>query len=196
MIKNARTMIWLLAGWGMGAACMACGSSGPSEMGTASADGAAIFDGSLSADGGAQTDAAEATDGTASAEDAALVDGAALADGATQGDAAAQGDGQCLRSQALADAGPMVTACTVGNAFVECTFDGGASCECISDDPTTCAGCGLADAGATCRSMCASNQYAISCGGSSGGSFQAAPSGCVGSASSPEGSEYYCCPCQ
>jgi hypothetical protein len=121
----------------------------------------------------------------------------------------------CAWPANLADAGP--GACRVGRAFVECTYSSGVVCEggagvsfatmaCISDDPTSCSGCGSIAGAATCTSMCAPNEYAVSCGGpphfpSSDGSldgfmYQQAPANCVGVGGTPAGNEYSCCPCE
>jgi hypothetical protein len=177
MTKSALRTSLLLTCVGIGGAGMAC-SAASSETNTAPPDGSAPMDGSRHADGSVRAD------------------GSAGADASGQADGAELGDGACHWPADLGDAGPTVTACSVGRAFVECMYPSGATCECISDDPTTCTGCGLADAAATCQSKCAANQYAVSCGGVPGMTYQTAPTACVGVASSPEGNEYSCCPCQ
>jgi hypothetical protein len=128
--------------------------------------------------------------------------GAPALDSSTRDSAAATQ--ACRWPESLNDAGPGVRACGVGRAFVECTYPSGAGCGCISDDPTSCPGCGPAS-GATCRSRCAPNEYAVSCGGPPAlplpdGSFaslyQDAPDACVGVAGTPAGNLYSCCPCE
>jgi len=123
--------------------------------------------------------------------------------------------GQCPWPASLNDAGP--GACTVGRAFVECSYPSGVVCDgglgasggsgitmlCISDDPTSCSGCASTAGAATCKNRCAANEYAVSCGGppipSPDGSFsddyQAPPHGCVGAGVTPGGSAFSCCPC-
>jgi hypothetical protein len=176
MTKNTMATSLLLTCIAMGGAGIACSSTTSSDVNTVPSDGSAPVDGSGHRDGSAQRNGPEDGGGTA------------------QPDGAELGDGAC--HWPADDAGPNVTACTVGRAFVECMYPSGETCECISDDPTTCAGCGVADAAATCRSKCAANQYAVSCGGVPGMTYQTAPTACVGVASSPEGNEYSCCPCQ
>jgi len=113
---------------------------------------------------------------------------------------AASAAGQCHWPESLNDAGP--GACAVGYAYVDCRFPSGAGCLCISNDPTSCPGCGPGS-GATCENRCASNEYAVSCGGPprllpDGGfaSYQQAPDACVGIAGTPGGNLYSCCPCE
>jgi hypothetical protein len=88
-------------------------------------------------------------------------------------------------------------ACDVALAFVQCTYPSGSGCGCLSNDPTTCPGCGPST-GATCRSVCSANEYAVSCGGPPDPNFvyEDAPDACVGAAVTPFGNEYSCCPCE
>jgi hypothetical protein len=125
--------------------------------------------------------------------------------------------GQCSWPASLYDAGP--GSCTAGRAFVSCSYPVGVTCEgglggavgsggldmgCISDDPTSCAGCTSISGIATCHDMCGPDQYAVSCGGpphfdEDGGSnftYQEAPDGCVGVGATPGGNAYSCCPCE
>jgi hypothetical protein len=115
-------------------------------------------------------------------------------------------------------------ACSVGRAYVECSYPEGFSCAggpggsgggssgggvtqlCISDDPTSCPGCESINGPATCTNKCAPNEYVVSCGGlppfpAAGGPpdvvYQQAPAGCVPVI--PEGTAgnvYSCCPCE
>ena len=107
---------------------------------------------------------------------------------------------ECNYPMSSADAGP--GACTVARALVECTSDepNAATCECLSEDPTTCAFCEQQLKGnVTCVSKCAGNEYAMGCGGppipDGDVHYQDAPSGCAGLGYSPAGSEFVCCPC-
>lgn len=138
------------------------------------------------------------------------------ADGGSPADSATQGPGQCNWPANLNDGGP--GACSVGRAYVECMYPLGVECEggtgasspsgltqgCLSNDPTRCSGCSSTSGTATCKSQCAPDQYAVSCGGPpmfspNGGigfDYQAPPDGCVGIASTPGGNTYSCCPCE
>jgi hypothetical protein len=112
----------------------------------------------------------------------------------------------CAWPANLADAGP--GACRVGRAFVGCTYPSGVICEggtgasfptmaCISDDPTSCSGCGSIAGAATCTNMCAPNEYAVSCGGLDNFEYQQPPATCVRVGGvTPGGSGFYCCPCE
>ena len=123
----------------------------------------------------------------------------------------------CQWPASLNDAGP--GACSVGRAYVKCTYPSGVNCEagggasspegltmlCISDDPTSCSGCGSTAGAATCTDMCAPNEYALSCGGPphfnpDGGvdnfTYEQPPANCVGMGGTPAGNGYYCCPCE
>jgi hypothetical protein len=123
----------------------------------------------------------------------------------------------CHWPASLDDAGP--GACGVGRAYVKCTYPSGVSCEagggasspggltmlCLSDDPTSCAGCVSIAGAATCTDMCAPDEYAVSCGGppqfsNDGGSgdfaYQEPPANCVGVGGTPAGNAYFCCPCE
>jgi hypothetical protein len=124
--------------------------------------------------------------------------------------------GQCSWPTYLDDAGP--GACHVGRAFVQCTYSSGVVCDggpsvyspagldmgCLSEDPTSCAGCVSTSGPATCHDVCPLDQYAVSCGGpplvSPDGSvvtpqYQDPPDACVGVGVTPAGNGYYCCPC-
>jgi hypothetical protein len=124
----------------------------------------------------------------------------------------------CQWPASLNDAGP--GACSVGRAYVKCTYPTGVSCEggegassrqggltmlCISDDLTSCSGCGSTAGTATCTDLCAPNEYGLSCGGpphfnpDGGGdnfTYQEPPANCVGMGGTPAGNGYYCCPCE
>jgi hypothetical protein len=124
--------------------------------------------------------------------------------------------GQCRWPASLDDAGP--GACLVGRAYVQCSYPSGVTCDggegafspegitqlCISNDPASCSGCNSTEGAATCKSVCAPNEYAMSCGGPPRGSpdgnssfeYQEAPDGCVGVGFTPGGNGYYCCPCE
>jgi hypothetical protein len=124
---------------------------------------------------------------------------------------------ECHWPASLNDAGP--GACAVGRAYVSCSYPTGVSCEggggassksgvsmgCISDDPTSCEGCGSTSGAATCKSICAPNEYAVSCGGpphpsNDGGPdefvYQQAPANCRDVGVTPGGNQYSCCPCE
>ena len=129
-------------------------------------------------------------------------DAGAAASGAARKseDAGARDAGQCRWPDSLDDAGP--GACSVGRAYIQCTYPSGAGCACLSDDPTGCPGCGPAS-GAVCTSVCSAGEYAVSCGGpplvladgGAGFDYQSAPSGCRAAGGTPGGNEYSCCPC-
>jgi hypothetical protein len=120
-----------------------------------------------------------------------------------------QTGGQCHWPDSLNDAGP--GACTVGLAYLRCTFESGVGCGatsspgplflgCISNDLTGCPGCDPA-VGGTCENMCGANQYALACGGPPGvpGSmttYQRPPTGCTSMGANPSGAGFYCCPCE
>jgi hypothetical protein len=122
---------------------------------------------------------------------------------------------ECHWPASLNDAGP--GACAVGRAYVSCSYPSGVSCEggagasggvtmlCISDDPNSCQGCGSISGAATCKNMCAPNEYAVSYGGpphfsNDGGPdtfvYQQAPTNCRGVGVTPGGNQYSCCPCE
>jgi hypothetical protein len=142
--------------------------------------------------------------------------GGEAATASTTADASPVTYGPCSWPASLNDGGP--GACTVGRAYVTCSYPVGVTCEgglgasggqggiemgCISDDPTSC-GCTSTSGAATCRNMCAPNEYAVSCGGpphfdedgSSNFAYQETPDGCVGVGATPGGNAYSCCPCQ
>lgn len=133
----------------------------------------------------------------------AAVDSKQVSAGNAQGvsTAGATGDAaECRLPSRSADAG--LGACTVARALVVCTSSapGSGSCECLSDDPTTCAFCREQLTGdVTCLSQCAANEYAVACGGppipDGDVHYEDAPSGCTGLGYSPAGSEFVCCPC-
>ena len=125
--------------------------------------------------------------------------------------------GQCSWPSSLYDGGP--GSCTVGRAYVACSYPVGVTCEggvgasglnggidmgCISDDPTSCAGCTSVSGTATCQDMCGPDKYAIGCGGpphfvEDGAppfTYQEPPDACAFLAVTPAGSTYSCCPCQ
>jgi hypothetical protein len=127
------------------------------------------------------------------------------------------GDSGPCRSAASPSFFPGPGACQLGRAYVACDYPVGASCDgggtlagqggvhmgCISDDPTTC-GCSSIAGSATCRSICADNEYAVRCGGlprhlpDGGGwiAYQEAPDGCATVGVTPGGSNFSCCPCE
>jgi hypothetical protein len=104
---------------------------------------------------------------------------------------------ECGWPVSLDDAGP--GACAVGRAYVNCTGASG-GCLCLSDDPTTCAGCAEQFPGPlTCVSECAANEYAVSCGGPptfDGVTYQDVPANCHLVGATPGGNQYACCPCE
>jgi hypothetical protein len=123
--------------------------------------------------------------------------------------------GQCRWPDTLNDAGPGVRACGVGRVFLECTYPSGVGCTarssgtltelCVSDDPTKCSDCATLPSGATCRNLCGSGEYAVSCGGpplsplpdgEATAVYQDPPQGCVAMGITPAGNTYGCCPCQ
>ena len=157
-------------------------SAGASSGSTSEADDASI---GLAADAGA---------GDASApDDVAPANAIGL-------DASSFDAGQCQWPDSLNDAGP--GACAVARTYVACTYPAGGGCSCLSDDPTSCPECGPST-GATCRSMCGANDYAVSCGGppqpiADGGvgfEYQSVPAACSVLAVTPGGNAYACCPC-
>ena len=108
-------------------------------------------------------------------------------DAATTADAAAVAS--CVMPLATVSAPRGVIACDVERAYVECD-----TCGCLSEDPTTCAGCGAH----TCTNQCQVDEYAIACGGlprRDGTSYAQAPTTCRGVAALPSGTEVFCCPC-
>ncbi len=75
----------------------------------------------------------------------------------------------CRRAASLDDAGPGVVACSVGSMLVQCLYEGGAGCQCVSEDPRGCDldtpnACGSAN-GLACQNLCGTGEYALSCGG-------------------------------
>ena len=90
-----------------------------------------------------------------------------------------------------------IGSCLSAAKFVDCKFDSGAGCGCLSNGPNSCTGCGPDD-GATCVSKCASNQYAVSCGGppSAGVTYDPVPVNCEVVAQTPGGKSYACCSCE
>jgi hypothetical protein len=99
----------------------------------------------------------------------------------------------CHWSSSLeSDAAPGSGLCMVQRAFVVCAGSG----ECLSPDATSCPDVVEGD----CHDECATNQYAVLCGGGpplpNGTSYQDAPDECVAVQGTTYGSEYYCCPCQ
>jgi hypothetical protein len=87
-------------------------------------------------------------------------------------------------------------ACLVARYAVECTNASG-GCSCLSDDPNVCSECPLSKA--SCHSLCAKDEYAISCGGpprfNTTTPYESAPAACRVLASFPSGGVYSCCPC-
>lgn len=158
--------------------------AGPLGKGVGSAGGSGSRDGGLASTSSSRPDAGAPALDTNSQDAAAAVRA-------------------CRWPESLNDAGPGIRACAVGRAYVECSYPSGAGCGCISNDPTTCPGCGPAT-GATCHSQCAANEYAVSCGGPPallpdggiGDPYQDAPAACTVIAGTPAGNSYSCCPCQ
>ncbi len=137
----------------------------------------------------------------------AAIESTSTSAGNAQGAAAgaASSTGECRALANTVDAGS--AACSVARALVECASSDptSGSCECLSDDPTTCAFCRQQLTGeVTCVSKCAANEYAVACGGppiinGDGTSSQgpvSAPPGCGDLGYTPAGSEFACCPCQ
>ena len=117
------------------------------------------------------------------------------------------------------DAGP--GACSVGRLHLECIYPAGVAFDdgstwtspsgpvrdlCLSDDPTICPGAHSIAGPASCQSKCASNQYAMSCGGPprlalDGGGYDPAyyqepPDVCTLATPTPSGMGFWCCPCE
>ncbi len=106
---------------------------------------------------------------------------------------ACSGSGTC--SPPTLRAGDGTTACSTAKAYVTCTDPGGGGCACLSNDPSTCSACGSLS-GLTCHNVCASDEYAVSCGGlPGGGPYQSVPSNCHAAATTPGGNTFACCPC-
>ncbi len=128
------------------------------------------------------------------APDASLADaGAANDDAGSSG----SGTGGACNAPKNSNSAP-IGACLSAAKFVDCTFDSGAApCGCLSNGANSCTGCGPDD-GATCVSKCASNQYAVSCGGppSAGVSYDPVPANCEVVAQTPHGKSYACCSCE
>ncbi len=106
--------------------------------------------------------------------------------------------GTCNPPYGFPDAGAGVVACTVGQAYVECTSSNG-GCGCISDNPSECPGCSASN-GFTCTNKCSTGYFGVSCGGppnpvDGGPNYQSLPSGCVSVGNTPGGTEFACCPC-
>src|SRR5215471_9213627 len=93
----------------------------------------------------------------------ALITAAPLACTTSDGGATANDlrNRQCGWPSGLGDAGS--GGCQAAAAFAECMNAAGEGCGCLSDSSLTCDGCQAA--GATCRDICAANQYAVACGG-------------------------------
>jgi hypothetical protein len=100
---------------------------------------------------------------------------------------------QCSWPSSLDDGG--ADGCRAAAAYVTCKNAAGAGCGCLTDNSLTCEGCAVPDA--TCRDLCAVNQYAVACGGiGPQASAGTPPAGCTWAAAIPGGIAYYCCPCQ
>jgi hypothetical protein len=151
----------------------------------------------------------------------------AVGDAGTRRDATAdhqspgslEGDGGSSDAQAAdggssaqdLDAAVVVIPCTVGDAYLTCTFAGGGGCACVTDLATCssdcdAAGCPQNCAPAPCTNRCAPDQVAMGCGGGPRISppdaspqvryvYAGPPSGC---AVAPDGIypevSFYCCP--
>jgi hypothetical protein len=106
---------------------------------------------------------------------------------------------QCGWSASLDDSGP--GGCSAARVLVSCTLASGAGCGCVSNGPIECSSCGPAN-GATCKDVCALDEYVVACGGIGPPPADAAvgntqpPSACHFSAAVPAGIAYYCCPCE
>ena len=86
-----------------------------------------------------------------------------------------------------------IGSCLSAAKFVDCTLDGG-GVGCLSNNANTCTGY----EGAVCVSKCASNQYAVACGGppaAGGVTYEPVPSNCTVVAVTPSGKSYACCSC-
>jgi hypothetical protein len=102
----------------------------------------------------------------------------------------------CHAPYGFPEAGAGVTACTVRQAYVQCTSSAG-GCLCISDDPSRCPGCSASN-GYTCTNQCSPGSYGVVCGGPGPNPppiYQSLPSNCTNVGVTPGGSEFACCPC-
>jgi hypothetical protein len=96
--------------------------------------------------------------------------------------------GPCKMADSTSDAG--LHACTFGRAFYDCETSQGGSL-CVTDGD----GCGNSSG---CVDQCASNEYAVACGGPplmDGSTYGDPPAGCRFKAANPGGGSYYCCTC-
>ena len=96
--------------------------------------------------------------------------------------------------------------CHAARAWVSCQLPGGGSQGCLSNDPTRCPSVpglgaqprsdGVSNDPLACRDQCATDQYAVACGGVGPGAVPEPPEGCTFAGAVPAGIAYYCCPCQ
>jgi hypothetical protein len=104
---------------------------------------------------------------------------------------------QCRWTASLSNTTP--GECHAARAFVGCSYSGGGGCGCLSADPTTCAAC-IPGNPVECHDLCATDEYAVACGGLRGPPPDAAsitpPDACHFNSADPAGHSYYCCPCQ
>ncbi len=88
-------------------------------------------------------------------------------------------------------------ACRPARFSLSCLAPNGVGEECVSDDPTHCAGdTAMPGVSFTCHNLCAPNEYAVQCGSVGPGPISDPPAGCHGGLASPGGTISYCCPCQ
>lgn len=106
----------------------------------------------------------------------------------------------CNWPASLNDAGP--EGCQASRGLISCSGPSG-SCACMSDDAKTCpapATCGIANGYTACQDQCATNEYAVACGGlpqpDAALASQQPPSGCRLGLATPGGVAVYCCPCE
>ena len=132
---------------------------------------------------------------------AGAADEAAGSPGSGGSDAAGAGSGGTCDIPTNSNSAP-VGSCLSAAMFVDCTLNGDAGADagvsagvgCLSNGPG--AHCtGYPDA--ACVDKCASNQYAVSCGGLplDGVTYEAVPDNCKVVANTPTGKAYACCSC-
>ncbi|MDB4980995.1 MAG: hypothetical protein JWM82_1747 [Myxococcales bacterium] len=86
-------------------------------------------------------------------------------------------------------------ACRPSRFFLSCAAPNGVVEDCLSDDPTRCAGDAMPGVTFTCHSVCAPNEYGAVCGSVGPGPIGEPPAGCHGGLATPGGTIFYCCPC-
>lgn len=129
---------------------------------------------------------------------------AAASGGAASGEKAsgsAAGDAvpaQCGRASGLDGPGAPRDSCTSKRASLTCALPGGVTELCLSDDLTKCPAdpSGLGASAVSCTNQCASNEYAVTCGGIGPNIGNAAPpENCKSLGPTPGGPQSFCCPC-